>query len=90
MNSTDDRRSTYLALLERAEVIAEASAAGPVVHVRLSSWIHSADGQSRMLRNPGRLAVYYSLPEDPDGKPGRMAPVCLDLTPEEQMLFQQD
>lgn len=77
-------------VMERAEIIAEASAQGPVAKVMLSKWVRSDSGPGRRLTNPYIFAVYYKLPEDDRRALDRMAPVSLEVTADELRALQAD
>ncbi|MGW9021106.1 hypothetical protein ACWGOE_06445 [Leucobacter chromiiresistens] len=83
MTSTLDSRSLYAGVMDRAEIIAEASAQGPVTKVLLSKWARSEREPGMRLTNPYIFAVYYKLPEDDHRALDRMAPVSLTVTAEE-------
>ncbi|WP_144795672.1 hypothetical protein [Microbacterium paludicola] len=70
-------------VMERAAIIAEASADGPVTKVWLSKWVKSDREPGRLLSNPYIFAVYYKLPEDDHRALDRMAPVSLTVTADE-------
>ncbi|MEV8265165.1 hypothetical protein AB0P00_13540 [Microbacterium sp. NPDC077057] len=90
MTSIFDSRSLYAGVMERAEMIAEASAQGPVSKVLLSKWARSDREPGRRLNNPYIFAVYYKLPEDDRRALDRMAPVSLEVTAEELRGLQDD
>lgn len=83
MTSTLDSRSLYAGVMERAEIIAEASAQGPVTKVLLSKWARSEREPGRLITNAYIFAVYYKRPEDDRRSPDRMAPVSLEVTADE-------
>ena len=70
-------------VMERAAILAEASAGGPVAKVWLSKWVTSDREPGRLLTNPNMFAVYFKTAEDSKEAMDRMAPVGLEVTVEE-------
>jgi len=70
-------------VMERAALIAEASAGGPVDKVWLSKWVKSDREPGRKLTNPRMFAVYFKTAGDSKEAMDRMAAVGLEVTAEE-------
>lgn len=70
-------------VMERAALIAEASAGGPVTKVWLSKWVKSDREPGRLLTNPRMFAIYFKTVGDSKEAMDRVAPAGLEVTAEE-------
>lgn len=70
-------------VMERAALIAEASAGGPVAKVWISKWVKVDGEPGRLLSNPRMFAVYFKTAGDSKEAMDRMAPAGLEVTAEE-------